>query len=126
MSHELDRYYAALPEPARTRMQALREFILAHDPHVTEAWKYRMPFFCYRGKMFCYVWTDAASGHPYLGLVEGQRLFHPQLVQGDRARMKVLPLDPIRRLPADLIRALLSDAIALYTSGQVPLPKRRS
>lgn len=125
MDRELEHYYASHGEPARTCLEAARELILSHDPLITEAWKYRMPFFCYRGKMFCYLWTRKDNGDPYLGVVEGQRLFHPQLVQGERVRMKVLPLDPRQRIPEALLRTILDDAIALYTSGQVRIPGKR-
>jgi hypothetical protein len=125
MNRDLEQYYAAHEEPTRACLQAMRELIIAHDPHVTEAWKYRMPFFCYRGKMFCYLWTRKESGQPYLGVVEGQRLFHPQLIQEERARMKILLLDPHARIPEGLVRGILDEAIALYTSGVVKLPKQR-
>lgn len=100
-------------------MQELRELILAHAAHMTEDLKYGMPFFLYRKKMFCYLWTRKESGQPYLGLVEGQRLFHPELIQEDRARMKILLLDPDKKLPIRTVTLLLDQAIALYTSGQV-------
>jgi hypothetical protein len=124
MNRDLENYYASRAEPVRACLQAARELIVAHDPLITEAWKYRMPFFCYRGKMFCYLWTRKDNGDPYLGVVEGQRLFHSQLVQGDRMRMKVLPLDPRQRLPEALVRSILDDAIALYTSGRVRIPAK--
>jgi hypothetical protein len=124
MNAELDRYYTAHDGRTGEYLQQLRELILAHDAHVTEAWKYGMPFFCYKGKMFCYLWTDRENGWPYLGVVEGQRIFHPQLVQGERARMKVLLIDPNERLPEATVRGILDQAIVLYTSGIVRLPKR--
>jgi hypothetical protein len=100
----------------------MRDLILAHDPHITHALKYGMPFFLYRGKMFCYLWTRKVSGQPYFGVVEGQRLFHPELIQEDRARMKIFLLDPKEPIPVGTITAILREAIAIYTSGQVRIP----
>lgn len=125
MIRDLEDFYASHAEPARACLQTARELIVAHDPLITEAWKYRMPVFCYRGKMFCYLWTRKDNADPYLGMVEGQRLFHPQLVQGDRLRMKVLYLDPRQCLPEALVRSILDEAIALYTSGQVRILAKR-
>lgn len=119
MITDLERFYAEHHDPERSCLQAMRELILAHDPHITEAWKYRMPFFLYRRKMFCYLWTRKESGQPYFGVVEGQRLFHPELIQEDRARMKILLLDTTKTIPVRTITAILQEAIAIYTSGQV-------
>lgn len=102
-------------------LQAMRKLILAHDAHITEAWKYPMPFFVYRKKMFCYLWTRKECGQPYPGLVEGKRLFHPELVQEGRARIKILQLDTRKRMPVQTISLLLDQAIELYTSGEVKL-----
>ncbi len=34
---------------------ASREIILKQDKDIAPAWKYKTPFFCYKGKMFCYL-----------------------------------------------------------------------
>ena len=118
---EQDTYYASLQEPARGCLLALRSIILSQDKAITAAWKYSMPFFCYKGKMFCYLWVDKKKGRPYLGLVEGNRLPHPQLVQEKRARMKILPLEPDKDLPVDTIQTILQQAIDLYKKGIVKI-----
>ena len=120
----VERFFAKHSEPERSCLLAVRDLILTHDPFITEALKYGMPFFLYRGKMFCYLWTHKESGQPYFGVVEGQRLFHPLLMQEERARMKILLLDPAKRLPIRSIRAILDAAITLYTSGEVKIKKR--
>ena len=119
MAADLERFYSTLEEPIRGYLLEGRELILAHDPHITEAVKYGMPFFLYRKKMFCYFWTRKESGRPYLGLVEGNRLFHPELIQEGRARMKIFLFDPMKKVPVQTISMLLAQAIDLYTSGQV-------
>lgn len=119
MITDLDRFYASKEEPVRSYLQDLRELILAYDLHISEAVKYGMPFFLYRTKMFCYLWTRKESGQPYLGLVEGKRLFHPGLIQEDRARMKILLLDPTRPIPVRTLTTILQEAVTIYTSGQV-------
>ncbi|MBL7951792.1 MAG: DUF1801 domain-containing protein [Flavobacteriales bacterium] len=121
MAADLERFYSARPDGVRNYLQDLRELILAHDPHITEGLKFGMPFFLYRKKMFCYLWTRKESGQPYFGVVEGQRLFHPELIQEDRARMKILLLDPKKPIPVRTITSILQEAITIYTSGQVKL-----
>jgi hypothetical protein len=111
---EIDQYFLQQPEPAQSCLQALRLIILQHDPNLSEAWKYRMPFYCYNGKMCCYLWVHKKHGVPYLGIVEGAQINHPQLLQEKRARMKIFLIDPAKDIPIKTIKLLLKDIIALY------------
>lgn len=78
-----------------------------------------MPFFCYHGKMFCYLWIEKKTSFPYLGIVEGKKIDHPGLVQDDRSRMRVIKFDPNEDLPLSQIVDILDSALFLYTSGQI-------
>lgn len=118
---ETDNYYALKEEPAKSCLLALRSIILKHDQNITEAWKYKMPFFCYKGKMFCYLWVQKDTHIPYLGLVEGKRMNHPKLLSEKRSRMKIMLMDPKEDLPIDMISSLLSEAISFYTSGLITI-----
>ena len=111
---EIDDYYLRKDEPAKSCLQALRLYLLSYNPHITEAWKYRMPFFLYKGKMFCYLWTEHNNNRPYLGIVKGGNIDHPRLIQGERSRMKILPIDPARDLPLTTINTILKKALVLY------------
>jgi hypothetical protein len=75
-----------------------------------------MPFFCYNGKMCCYLWVHKKYKQPYIGIVEGKRINHPDLIQEKRARMKILLLDPNKDLPMRKINLILKEVIALYKS----------
>ena len=110
----IDTYYLEQEEPTKSCLQFLREHILKQDAHITEAWKYRMPFFCYRGKMFCYLWVHKKLHLPYLGVVEGKRINHPGLIQEKRARMKILLLYPTQNMPMKTIDSILKKMLALY------------
>ncbi len=121
---ETDNYYLQKEEPVKSCLSALRQIILDRTPDITEAWKYRMPFFCYKGKMFCYLWIDKKTNFPYLGIVEGKRIDHPGLVQDDRSRMKVIAFDPNEDLPLETILYILDSALLLYTSGLIKTKTR--
>ena len=95
-------------------LQFLRTFILQQDEHLTEAWKYGMPFYCYDGKMCCYLWLHKKFLQPYIGIVEGARVHHPELLQEKRARMKILLIDPAKDIPIRKVRTILQETIALY------------
>lgn len=114
MLRDLDKYYLNKEEPTQSCLQALRAYIIAYNNLITEAWKYRMPFFIVKGKMFCYLWTDKKTGLPYIGFAEGRNIDHPLLEQGDRKRMKILRIDPTQDLPVKTIDEILAVAINLF------------
>lgn len=95
-------------------MLALRELVLKYDASITEAWKYGMPFYCYKGRMFCYLWVHKKYKQPYIGFVEGKNIDHPQLIMEKRARMKILLLDPGKDIPVKTIFIILKEAMSLY------------
>jgi hypothetical protein len=111
---EIDNYFLQKDEPVKSCLLFLREYILNYDPNITEAWKYRMPFFCYKGKMFCYLWTHKKNGCPYIGIVEGKKIDHPALIIEARARMKIMLLNPSDDLPMETIKSILDIAIGFY------------
>ena len=78
---ELDNFYLQQDEPIKGTLLALRKIILQQDEDVTNTWKYGMPFFCYKGKMFCYLWFHKKHKQPYIGIVEGKRFDEPFLIQ---------------------------------------------
>ena len=113
MLRPIDEYFLQQEEPVKSCLQYLRQHILKQDPNITEAWKYRMPFYCYKGKMCCYLWVHKTLHQPYIGIVEGKLIDHPDLVQEKRARMKILLLDPTKDLPIKKIDAILKAMLAL-------------
>jgi hypothetical protein len=117
----IDNFYLQLDEPAQSCLLAARKLILAQGKDVTEAWKYGMPFFCYKGKMFCYLWVHKKYKQPYIGIVEGQRFDHPDLIIEKRSRMKIMLLDPNKDLPVKTITGILRQALQLYKSGSIKI-----
>ena len=109
-----DNFFLQQPEPVKSCLLALRKIILEQDGGIVEAWKYGMPFYCYRGKMFCYLWVHKKYRQPYLGIVEGSKINHLLLIQEKRARMKIMLVDPEKDIPLKIITAILEKAIALY------------
>ncbi len=110
-----DNYFLQQPEPVKSCLLALRKIILSHNINIAEAWKYGMPFYCYQGKMFCYLWVHKKFKQPYLGIVEGSKINHPLLIQEKRARMKIMLIDPAKDIPVKTIDSILRKAIFLYS-----------
>jgi hypothetical protein len=114
MLRDIDHFFLLKDEPAKSCLLFLMEYILSFDKSITEAWKYKMPFYCYNGKMFCYLWVNKKTGQPYIGIVEGRKIDHPLLMIEKRSRMKIMQLDANLDIPVETIGAILKMAIDVY------------
>lgn len=117
MLGNIDQYFLKQEEPVRGCLQFLRSFIPQQDVHITEAWKYGMPFFCYKEKMCCYLWIHKKLNQPYIGIVEGSAVHHPDLLQEKRARMKILLIDPTLDIPVEKIKSIIDQMLTYYRSN---------
>ncbi len=124
MLEELHNYYLNKEEPNKSCLLALRIIILDQDKNITETQKWGMPCFCYKNKMFCYLWTDKKTGDPYILMVEGKYFHHPKLEEGDRSRMKILRVNPNKDLPLQTIETILQKALDLYRTGQISIKEK--
>src|ERR1700761_706905 len=114
MLRPIDEFFLRQEEPAKSCLHFLRQHILAKSQYITEEWKYGMPFYCFKGKMFCYLWVHKKYQQPYIGFVAGSLLKDPDLLSEKRARMKILLIDPARDIPVKKIDKLLTILIDFY------------
>jgi hypothetical protein len=114
MLNPLDNYYSQKEEPIKSCLTFLRKYILDFDSDITEALKYGMPFFCYKGKMICYLWVHKKYRQPYLGIVEGVLMTQPDLITEKRARMKIFLIDANKDIPVKKLNSILKEMMALY------------
>lgn len=119
MIESLQDFYLNKEEPNKSCLLSLRDIILAQDPFLRETQKYGMPCFCYKNKMFCYLWVDKKTNEPYILMADGNLINHPELEQGDRARMKILRVKPNEDLAIETIQEVLEMALDLYRSGKL-------
>ena len=110
MTSELDNFYLKFEEPIQGCLLALRDLILKHNHNITPEWKYKLPFFYFKGKMLCYLWIHKKHKQPYIGFVDGGLIDHPDLLQEKRARMKILLINPKADLPIEIINDILTSA----------------
>jgi hypothetical protein len=111
---EIDQFFLSKNEPVKGCLIFLQEFILDYDKNITEAWKYKMPFYYYKGERICYLWVSKKTHQPYIGIVEGRKIEHPLLIIEKRSRMKIMPLDASEDIPVKTISTILKLAIDLY------------
>lgn len=110
---ELDNFYLSLQEPDRSVFIALRQLILSLDSNLTPEWKYKLPFFYYKGKMFCYLWVHKKFKQPYIGIMDGHQLDYPELLKEDRKRVKILLVDHSKDIDVKKIKVILKEALKL-------------
>lgn len=108
----LSDFYLIQPKPVGSCLLALRNIILKQDSqHIRETKKYEMPCFSYQNKVFCYLWKDKKTDEPYLLLVEGKLLDHPDLEEGTRKKMKILRINPTEDIPLKTIEEIIGQAL---------------
>lgn len=114
MLRPIDHFFLKQEEPVKSCLLVLREMIPAFDKHISEEWKYGLPFYCYKGKMFCYLWLHKKYRQPYIGFVRGDLMKSPELLQEKRKQIKILLIDPEKDIPVKKIRSLLKEAKSHY------------
>lgn len=117
MNENIVNYYLNKPEPNRSCLLALQNFILKFDKNISESIKWNLPCFSYKNKMCCFLNIDKKTKAPYILFVEGNRMEHPELEQGDRKRMKILRINPHQDLPVTTLNLLFELVIAFYSGS---------
>lgn len=113
MLRPIDDYFLQQTEPIKGCMEFLRSHILQLSPDIVEAWRYGMPVYYYKNKMFCHLWVHKKFHQPYISFVDGGLMQHPALLQENRSRMKIFLVDPSKDIPLKVINELFKEALAL-------------
>ncbi len=116
MLSELDNFYLKREEPTRSCLLAMKDIILKSHPLITHEWKYKLPFFCYKGKMLCYIWFHKKFNKPYLGFYNGHLINNEELLAENRSRIKIFLFDIEEDLPIKKINHILTQAIYIYNN----------
>ncbi|ASS48916.1 MAG: hypothetical protein A3D31_05730 [Candidatus Fluviicola riflensis] len=110
---QVDDFFLKQQEPVKSCLLALKSVIQNIDPEIELSLRYGMPFFILKGKRFCYLWIHKKYRQPYIGFVDGNQMNHPELLQEDRTRMKILLIDPEKDIPVELVELLVEEAMKL-------------
>lgn len=107
---EIDLFYQNLEEPYNSCFMALKSIILEFDSRISEEWKYKLLFFYFNGKMFCYLWIDKENKLPYVSFADGFRLQHPLLISAERKRFKIFYIDPNNDIDIKNLNKIMEEA----------------
>jgi hypothetical protein len=113
MLNDLENYYFSLPEPDKSTMLYLRSFILNYSENFTEHFKFKIPFFYYKGKWCCYLSTEKKTKNIYIGFINGSKMKNKKLVAGKRTMIKILYVDKEKDIDQKLLKALLKETTQL-------------
>jgi len=109
-----DNYYLKQEEPYKSCLLAIKDLILGLDEKITPEWKYGLPFFYYKKKMFCYFWKDKKTQEPYIGICRGNEIDHPSLESGNRTRIKIFRVNPNEDIDVKTLKEILFLAMTRY------------
>lgn len=110
----LDQFYFEREEPDKSCYLALRDLLLAIDEKITPEWKFKLPFFYYKGKMLCYLWKDKKTKLLYVAYMKGSMMQHPLLIQGKEKRVKKIFIDPNKDIPKEALLIITKEALTFY------------
>ena len=114
MLSDLNKFFLNQDEPNKSCFMALRGIILDFNLNITEHWKYKVPFYYFKGKPFCYLWQDKKTRQPYIGIVKGLHINSPFLIKGNRKKMKVFRIDPKVDFPVEEIYSVFEEVARFY------------
>lgn len=110
----LDNFYLNQHEPNKSCLLALRDIIVNYSDELQPVYKYRLPCFMLGKKIFCYLWIDKKSAFPYIGIGNGVKINHPDLIQGDRTFVKLFMVNPKKDIPIETVHEIFDMAMKLY------------
>ncbi|MFK8046721.1 MAG: DUF1801 domain-containing protein [Crocinitomicaceae bacterium] len=114
MLTELESFFRLKPEPQQSCLYFLRSTITSFHPEIRETYKWKLPFYTIRDKMFCYLWIDKLNDQPYVCFTKGAQMSHPSLELGERKKMKAFYVDPYQDIDMTILTEILTEAVLLY------------
>ena len=112
--NDLLEFYENLPEPNKGCFLALRKIIMDYSNDFSEEWKYKLPFFYYNGKPFCYIWKDKKTTFPYVTFVRSLHINRPELEIGSRKKMKALTINPTEDIDIDTLHEIMKESLQKF------------
>lgn len=107
-----DHYYHKQPEPYQSCLLALREIILAHNPHIVHGKLFQIPFFWYKDYKLAFLWMKGKK--LVLGFVEDLKLQKQEPGICRRNQYESMVIDPLADIPVKTIAKKLQKLMDKY------------
>ncbi|MEN8839390.1 MAG: DUF1801 domain-containing protein [Flavobacteriales bacterium] len=111
---DIEEFYAAMKEPNKSCFLFLKHFILKQDSLMEEKWKWKLPFFYYNKKPFCYLWVNKETNLPYVCFVRSLHINRPEMLLEGRKKMKSLTIDPREDIDIDLLSSIIKESLIKF------------
>ncbi len=112
----IEQYFLNQREPLQSVMLYLRQVILETLPEVEEKYKYKIPFYYYKGKPLCYLNILKNTNYVDLAFVNGFKLSNKQgVLQAGRNRkmVKSVTFTSLESVNVKMVKELLQEAISI-------------
>ena len=120
MLNHIDDYFDRMPEPDKSCLLYLRQFILEMDSGISERWHYNTPFYHYGGKWMLYIPYNAKTRDLYLGFVHGYKLKHPALKSEGRKQIRIYRIDATKDIKIKELKTILKEAMQYIKTAKSP------
>ena len=111
---EIENFYESLHEPNKSCFLFLRKHLLEFGKDFTEHWKWKLPFFYYKKKPFCYIWVDKKSNFPYVCFTRSLHIEHPQMKLGERKKMKAITINPNSDIDIETLNQIIEESLTKF------------
>lgn len=107
------------PQTAKILIE-LRHLIISSHPKMIETWKYKTPFYVYKG-MFCYLSVDKKTNRVYVGFCDGylmaKEIESPD-IEDSKMIKKIFVNEKTIKSNMETLRFLLQEAIYIKDTIQ--------
>jgi len=109
-------YILKQPEPYKSILLELQVLMEHTVPTVELKYKYRIPFYYYKGKPFCYLNASHKKKFVDIGIVKGGEItVHTEhLVTKDRKKMASLRYEQLQDINHDIFFDVIKEAASFY------------
>lgn len=111
---ELENFYESLEEPNKGCFLFLRKHFLELGSEYTEHWKWKLPFFYYKKKPFCYIWFDKKTNFPYVCFTRSLHINRPEMQLGERKKMKAFTINPNSDIDIKTLNEIIKESLTKF------------
>jgi hypothetical protein len=111
-----EEYILNQPEPYRSIIFDLQIVIQSQIPNLELLYKWKIPFYYYRGKPFCFINVSHKRKYVDLGIVKGFQIKNHQehLISENRSIMKSLRFSSLEEIDNKILIEIIQEISKLY------------